>query len=48
MGTRDEKGVAINYEAWTTGNHTDVAARMLVETGLEGKDRVTKKRHSEI
>lgn len=44
MGQRDEKGIAVNYKAWTTGNHTDVAARMLVETGLEGKDRVTKKK----
>ena len=44
MGQRDEKGIAVNYEAWTTGNYTDIAARMLVETRLEGKNRVTKKK----
>lgn len=36
--------MAVNYEAWTSGNHTDVAGRMLVETGLKGKDQVTKKK----
>lgn len=44
IGHRDERGKAVNYEAWTTGNHTYAAARMLVETGLGGKDRVTKKK----
>ena len=35
---RNEKGVAVNYEAWTTGNHTEEAARLLQDTGLEGKE----------
>ena len=44
VGKRNEKGVAVNYEAWTTGNHTEEAGRLLQETGLEGKEGVTKKK----
>lgn len=44
MDQRDKKGIAVNYKAWTTRNHTDVAAGMLIETRLEGKNRVTKKK----
>ena len=44
MGQRDKKGIAVNYKAWTTRNHTNVTAGMLVETRLEGKNRVTKKK----
>lgn len=44
VGIRNEKGVAVNYEAWTTGNHTEEAGRLLQETGLDGKEGVTKKK----
>ena len=43
VGKRNEKGVAVNYEVWTTGNHTEEASR-LQETGLEGKEGNTKKK----
>ena len=42
VGIRNEKGVAVNYEAWTTGNHTEEAGRLLQETELDGKEGVTK------
>ena len=41
---RNEKGVAVNYEAWTTGNHTEEAGRLLQETGLEGNEGITEKK----
>ncbi len=44
MDQRDKKSIAVNYEAWTTGNHTHVAACMLIETELERN----KKRKSQI
>ena len=44
IGKRNEKGVAVNYEVWTTGNHTEEASRLLQETGLEGKEGNTKKK----
>lgn len=36
VGKRNEKGVAVNYEAWTAGNHTEEAGRM-IPLSLEGK-----------
>ncbi|MCJ1347617.1 hypothetical protein MMC31_005845 [Peltigera leucophlebia] len=44
VGKRNEKGVAVNYGAWTTGYHGEEAGRLLQETGLEGKEGVTKKK----
>lgn len=41
---RDEKGVAINYHSWTTENHLEQADRMLIDTELHFKPRVTKKK----
>ena len=41
---RDEAGRATNYNAWTTTVHTEVAERMLQETGLKDKNLVTKKK----
>lgn len=32
--TRDENGVRVNYDAWTTGNYSDAAEKMLSHTGL--------------
>lgn len=36
--------MAVNYEALTTGNHNEEAGRLLQETGLDGKEGVTKKK----
>ena len=44
VGKRNEKGVAVNYKAWTTGNHTEEAGQLLQETGLERKKSVIKKK----
>ena len=41
---RDRKGVAINYHSWTTENHLEQADRMLIDTELHLKPRVTKKK----
>ena len=41
---RDEAGIPITYEAWVTSAHTDIAQRMLEETGLENKQLATKKK----
>ncbi len=38
-----QKGVAVNYEAWKTGNQTKEAGRLLEERRLDGKKGVTKK-----
>lgn len=42
--TRNENGVRVNYDAWTTGNHSDAAEKMLDQTGLVIKAGVTKKK----
>ena len=34
----------MNYDAWTTGNHSDAAKKMLNQTGLATKAGVTKKK----
>ncbi len=44
VGKRNEKSIAVNYEAWTTGNHTEEAGRLLQEISLEGKKDVVKKK----
>lgn len=41
---RDEDGERVNYQAWTKGNHSDAAERMLQDTGLHQKEGVTKKK----
>ena len=47
VGKCNEKGVAVNYEAWKIYSHTEEAGRILQETGLEGKESVTKKKASD-
>ncbi len=42
--TRDGNGVRVNYDAWTTGNQSDAAEKMLSHTGLIVKAGVTKKK----
>lgn len=44
---RNENGIPINNEAWVTRTHTDVAERMLEETGLANKQLATKKKASD-
>lgn len=44
VGIRNEKGVAVNYEAWTRSNHTEEAGRLLQETGLDGKEGFPEKK----
>ncbi|KAF6235230.1 hypothetical protein HO173_006424 [Letharia columbiana] len=42
--SRNKKGVAVNYKVWATSTHTDVAERILKDTGLVDKPLVTKKK----
>lgn len=42
--TRIENGVRVNHKAWTTGNYSYAAEKMLNETGLVMKAGVTKKK----
>ena len=44
---QNEKSIRINYDAWTTGNHSDAAEKMLIQTGLTVKAGVTKKKASD-
>ena len=44
---RNEEGIPANYEAWATRTHTDVAERMLEETGLVNKQLAMKKKASD-
>ena len=42
--TRDGNCVRVNYDAWTTGNHSDAAEKMISHTRLIVKAEVTKKK----
>ena len=42
--TRNENGVRVNYDAWTTESSSDAAEKMLNQTGLVIKAGVTKKK----
>lgn len=42
--TCNKKGMAVNYESWTTSNYTKEADRLLQEIGRDEKEIVTKKK----
>lgn len=43
IGQYNEKKIVINYKAWNIGNYTNIAACILIKTGLEGKNYIKKK-----